>query len=48
MDKPIERERQCKRVVKRDEQGRIREEKFIGCNKEEIRMIRDSPTDNEI
>ena len=36
-----ERVKSCKRIIKRDDQGRIVREEFIGCNKDEIKMFRD-------
>lgn len=38
---PSIKARSCKRIIKRDEQGRITREEFIGCSKDEIRSFRD-------
>lgn len=45
--KPREnKDKSCKRIIKRDEHGRIKSEEFIGCTKEEVRIMRGSE-DNE-
>jgi len=33
-------ERICKRVIQRDKEGRVKQEKFIGCKAEEIRIMK--------
>lgn len=40
--KPKPREKTCRRVIKRDEEGRIREERFVGCTPQEIKMMKES------
>ena len=45
--KPKREEKVCKRIIRRDKDGRIKEERFEGCSKEEMRMFRDNDSDKE-
>ena len=46
---PVKREKpkSCERKVKRDGQGRIIQEKFIGCSREEIKAMREIESEEE-
>ncbi len=37
----------CKRIIKRDEHGRIKSEEFVGCSKEEVKMMKDNSDDSD-
>jgi hypothetical protein len=37
--------RRCKHLIKRDERGRVKSEEFIGCSRDEIKMIKDGYND---
>ena len=34
------KEKSCRRIIKRDENGRIKEERFEGCTPKEMEMMR--------
>jgi len=42
-----QKEKSCKRVIKRDEHGRIKSEEFVGCSKDEIRMMKEGEREKE-
>ena len=35
-------QKSCKRIIKRDDKGRIKSEEFKGCTKEEVKIMRES------
>ena len=46
--RPVERrpvEKKCRRIIKRDDQGRVKEERFEGCSPAEIKMMREGSDD---
>ncbi len=46
--KPVRpKERSCKRIIKRDEKGRVKSEEFVGCSKEEVKLMKERETEPE-
>ncbi len=38
---PPKKKKSCRRIIKRDPEGRIREERFEGCSPQEIKMMKE-------
>jgi len=35
-------EKSCRRIIKRDKEGRVKEESYVGCSPQEIKMMREN------
>lgn len=41
----LQKAKSCKRIIKRDSSGKMKSEEFIGCSKEEVKMMKENSED---